>query len=305
MMERHSELADTFGNQAERVVASALARGRQQHHSAEERQTLAKEAITYSRDRHMEREAVVDERDLMRDALRRSMGETTFREVRETLDRRIRSGEFIQVDLERSRPGKHLTTREMLDYEQDNIAQMKAGQGTQNLLVSEQNQRELAGKFNHLSKNQSQAVAEIFSSRDQLMGLEGTAGTGKTLCLSAIREAAEREGYQVEGFAPTSRAAQQLEGAGSRSITLQHHLARSRSHEAHRKHLYIVDESSLAARARSMSCCIGCMKTIVQSWWETFGSIKVSRLAGRSNNSKTPACIQLTLMRSSARRIRT
>ena len=91
MMERHRELADTFGNQAERVVASALARGRQQHHSAEERQMLAKEAITYSRDRHMEREAVVDERDLMRDALRRSMGETTFREVRETLDRRIRS----------------------------------------------------------------------------------------------------------------------------------------------------------------------------------------------------------------------
>src|SRR3989449_559069 len=42
MMERHSELADTFGNQAERVVASALARGRQQHHSAEARQMLAK-----------------------------------------------------------------------------------------------------------------------------------------------------------------------------------------------------------------------------------------------------------------------
>jgi hypothetical protein len=39
-------------------------------------------------------------------------------------------------------------------------------------------------------------------------------GSGKTSTLEAIREGAERNGYAVEGFAPTSRAAAQLRDAG-------------------------------------------------------------------------------------------
>jgi primosomal protein N' len=80
--------------------------------------------------------------------------------------------------------------------------------------VSEQKREELADKFARLSNSQRQAVEQILSSRDQVVGLEGTAGAGKTTSLAAVREAAEGQGYQVEGFAPTSRAAQQSdEGA--------------------------------------------------------------------------------------------
>jgi hypothetical protein len=64
---------------------------------------------------------------------------------------------------------------------------------------------------------------------------------------AAIREAAEREGYQVEGFAPTSRAAYQLEEAGIPSMTLQHHLAKGEQAHDGGRHLYFVDESSLAS----------------------------------------------------------
>ena len=86
----------------------------------------------------------------------------------------------------------------------------------------------------------------MLSSRDQVTALEGVAGAGKTTSLTAIRAAAEREGYTVEGFAPTSRAAQKLEEAGVKSSTLQHHLAHSEeAHEGRR--LYIVDEASLAS----------------------------------------------------------
>ncbi|HZV06188.1 MAG TPA: AAA family ATPase [Gemmataceae bacterium] len=80
------------------------------------------------------------------------------------------------------------------------------------------------------------------------MGLQGAAGAGKTTSLAALREAAEKEGYAVEGFAPTSRAAYQLEEAGIRSNTLQHHLAQGESaHEHGGQRLYFVDESSLAS----------------------------------------------------------
>lgn len=51
----------------------------------------------------------------------------------------------------------------------------------------------------------------------------------------------------MEGLAPTSRAAQQLEDAGITSCTLQHHLARSHRGQRRQKHLFIVDESSLAS----------------------------------------------------------
>jgi ATP-dependent exoDNAse (exonuclease V) alpha subunit len=135
----------------------------------------------------------------------------------------------------------------MLEYERDNIAQMKAGQGRHAPLASEQNREESAGKFGHLSNGQRQAVEEILSSRDQVVGVEGTAGAGKTTSLAAIRKGAERQGYQVEGLAPTSRAAQQLEDAGIRSNTLQHHLARPDTNSSEQRHLYVVDESGLAS----------------------------------------------------------
>jgi ATP-dependent exoDNAse (exonuclease V) alpha subunit len=80
------------------------------------------------------------------------------------------------------------------------------------------------------------------------MALEGTAGAGKTTAIAAVRDAAEREGYQVEGFAPTSRAAHLAE-AGIASSTLQQHLARAdkESRTTDQKRLYVLDESSLAS----------------------------------------------------------
>ena len=77
---------------------------------------------------------------------------------------------------------------------------------------------------------------------------KGFAGAGKTTTLTAIRSAAERQGYEVEGFAPTSRAARQLSEAGIEAGTLQGFLARTAHPDLReRKHFYLVDESSLAS----------------------------------------------------------
>ncbi len=67
----------------------------------------------------MEREAVVDERDLVQDALKRSMGQATFADVRADLDARIRDGEFlIAAKGKCGHAGRLITTREMFDLEQ-------------------------------------------------------------------------------------------------------------------------------------------------------------------------------------------
>jgi ATP-dependent exoDNAse (exonuclease V) alpha subunit len=83
-----------------------------------------------------------------------------------------------------------------------------------------------------------------------VQGLQGRAGSGKTSVLSLIRKGAEQNGYAVEGFAPTSRAAKQLRDAGITADTLQRFLAGGGLQAAGdptNKHLYMVDESSLAS----------------------------------------------------------
>src|SRR5216683_943680 len=144
-------------------------------------------------------------------------------------------------------PGRAFTTEEMIHYERDTIHAMRAGQNQHEPIANFETQRATEQDHSHLSKSQRAAVEQILSSRDQVTALEGVAGAGKTTSLTAIREAAEREGYRVEGFAPTSRAAQKLGEAGIESSTLQGHLTRSKEPDDGQKRVYILDESSLAS----------------------------------------------------------
>ncbi len=94
-------------------------------------------------------------------------------------------------------------------------------------------------------------IHEVLTSRDRVHGLQGLAGTGKTTTLEAIREGVEKNGYAVEGFAPTSRAAGQLREAGVNATTLQSFLVRGgqgpTTGDPNSRHLYLLDESSLAS----------------------------------------------------------
>ena len=242
---RHREMAEAFGHQSEQVRAAATERAKRLGHEAPH--TLARSAVTFSKERNLEREAVVEERELLRDALRRSMGEATLTEVRAEFEKRINAGEFIRVEKELGAPSPGYTTQEMIDCEQDTIQVMRDGQNRHSAIVSADTRRGVEIRHPHLSENQRRAVEQILASRDQVTALEGVAGSGKTTLLAAIREAAERGGYRVEGFAPTSRAAQKLAEAGIESSTLQRHLARTDKEHDGQKRLYVLDESSLAS----------------------------------------------------------
>jgi ATP-dependent exoDNAse (exonuclease V) alpha subunit len=103
----------------------------------------------------------------------------------------------------------------------------------------------------HLNRAQQTSIEQVLTSPDRVQAIQGYAGVGKSTALSAIREGAESAGYAVEGFAPTSRAAQQLRDAGISATTLQGFLARGGQDQAagdpSAKHLYMLDESSLAS----------------------------------------------------------
>jgi conjugative relaxase-like TrwC/TraI family protein len=245
MQQRHQQMAEAFGNQPARAVAAAT--GKEPRIEQDLQRTTTQSAVTFSKERNLEREAVVDERELLRDALRRSMGQATLTDVKTEFEKRVNGGEFIGRQEKASSPSRAFTTQEMLDYERDTIRMMRFGQNKHEALVSSDTRNESVKDHPHLSDSQRAAVEQILSNRDQVIALEGVAGAGKTTSLSAVRQAAEREGYAVEGFAPTSRAAQKLAEAGIQSSTLQRHLAKGEEQNDEQKHLYVLDESSLAS----------------------------------------------------------
>ena len=244
----HRQLAAEYGNQPDHVVAEAQERARTQtaERTPEAVQKVAREAVTFARERSFEREAVTDERDLFRDALRRGMSEVTYAEVRASFESRVASGEFQLVTGQKHETGRQFTTAETIRTEKEILRQMQQGQGRAEQIMSIQAAVAHTEKQQHLNAGQRAAAEEILTSRDVVQGLEGRAGVGKTTLLKSVREAAEQRGYVVEGFAPTSRAANQLRDAGISADTLQGFLVRARQPTADR-HLYMVDESSLAS----------------------------------------------------------
>jgi conjugative relaxase-like TrwC/TraI family protein len=247
VMAAHRKLAADFGHQAEAVVRAA--RERLQHQEKPVNTVdRVRESLTFSRDKNFEREAVVDERALIRDGLRRGMGEVTYGQVRGNLDARLATGEFQVVERPQSQPARQFTTAKTIEAEHEIVRRVREGQNHVEPVLSRQQSIAVADRHPHLNRAQQSVVEDVLSSPDRIQGIQGFAGTGKTTTLSVVRNAAESQGYAVEGFAPTSRAARQLGEAGIESGTLQGFLARSPNPAAQgQRHFYFVDESSLAS----------------------------------------------------------
>ena len=254
----HRQIAVEFGNQADHVVAEARekAEGLAQNRVPDAPQR-AQEAVSFAKDRSFEREAVTDERDIMRDALRRGMGDLTYEQVRGNFDQRHGRGEFQIVDGQKHETGRQFTTRETIAAELATVGHMQRGQNTVEPVLPKEQAAAHANSRELLNPAQRKAIEEVLSSHDRVHGLQGLAGSGKTSTLSSIREGAERNGYAVEGFAPTSRATAQLRDAGISADTLQGFLARGGQEQTKgdpdRRHLYMVDESSLASTRQMQS----------------------------------------------------
>ena len=247
VMAAHRKLAADFGHQAEAVVRAARERSQHQEKPVNSFERV-RESLTFSRDKNFEREAVVDERALIRDGLRRGMGEITYVHVRVNLEARLASGEFQIVERLQGVPGRQFTTARTIEAEYEILRRMREGQNNVDPVLSRPQAITVADQHPHLNRAQKSVVEDVLSSPDCVQGIQGFAGAGKTTTLTVIRVAAESQGYQVEGFAPTSLAARQLNEAGIGAGTLQGFLARTANPDLReQKHFYFVDESSLAS----------------------------------------------------------
>jgi conjugative relaxase-like TrwC/TraI family protein len=249
---QHQAMAEQYGNQPEKVVA--LAQERQGRYEAPTNiAELADTAITTAKNRNIERAAVIDERAILADALRHGMGTLRTADAHAALGRSIQAGNLIEVPQEHWQVGRAFTTHEMKKMEVEVIESMLRGRNQHGPIASHNVQEDaIRNSPKPLNDNQVAAVRDVLNCHDQILGLAGGAGTGKTTMLRVVRTAAEESGFEVRGIAPTSRAVLNVKDASIDACTMALHVAQAPKEIQGLPRLYVVDESSLSGTRAMM-----------------------------------------------------
>ena len=189
----------------------------------------AAEAIDYARDHLFERRSVVAQRELLQEALSYGCYQTPLCELESELQARK---EFIVVD-------GLLTTCQALLQEQRMVALVNQGMGKYAALNAA-----FSGDI-QLTNEQRLALGLILRSSDQIIGLRGGAGTGKTKLLhEVVRGIGER--HPVIVLAPITSAVKALREEGlTRAVTVQRFLADEKFQDEAKGSVLVVDEAGL------------------------------------------------------------
>lgn len=266
----HKQKAAEFGNQPERVVAEAKSRAKTIHFEAD---LVPKKAVDFAISRLSERESVI-ERDgykqrggLVQNALQYRPGRYTLQSVQAEIERRKvitdedrASGkhlpELVRVGHYRpNAPGERYATREMIALERQMIEHVIQHRGQYKPIAAKLTKDEFRlAHAHHLNDNQMHMIWKAMHSHDQVFGVQGAAGVGKSFSMGLFAEIARDHGYTVKGLAPISGAVQELAKVGIQSETLAKHVRRTkaienkemrrRTREPNRT-LYLIDETSL------------------------------------------------------------
>jgi conjugative relaxase-like TrwC/TraI family protein len=195
-----------------------------------------KMAVDHAVEHSYLREAVVPERKLVTEALKRGIGAVTVEGV---------TAELAARPLIRSEvAGRRMaTTKEMLALESALIEFARQGRGRCRPLGDPERpcSRE---KFN---EGQKAAVRHVLGSRDRVMIIRGVAGTGKTTLEQEIGEALAEAGRPVVALAQSVKASREVlrQQAGfANADTVAMFLKDQKMQEGARNGLILVDESS-------------------------------------------------------------
>ena len=158
-----------------------------------------KQAVNHAIEHSFVRDAVVAERKLMTEGLKRGLGSVTVEAVAKELAGRplIRS----EVD------GREMaTTKEMLFLESRLVNFARGGRGRCRPL-GDPNRQFTRDWFND---GQKDAVRHVLASRDRVMVIRGVAGTGKTTLEQEIGEALAEGGHAVVAIAQSVKASREV-----------------------------------------------------------------------------------------------
>ena len=193
-------------------------------------------SVDYAIGHSFVREAVVPERKLLTEALKRGIGSVTVEDVARELRERplIRSAVAGR---------KMATTKEMLALESKVIEFAKEGRGRCRPLGDPK--RPCSRDW--FNEGQKAAVRHVLGSRDRVMIIRGVAGTGKTTLEQEIGEALAELGRPVVALAQSVKASREVlrEKAGfANADTVAMFLVDEKMQESARNGVILVDEAS-------------------------------------------------------------
>ncbi len=158
--------------------------------------------------------------------------------------------ELLTVDEDKGK----VTTESALQLELSTIRLMQEGQGQAGVIAPAET---IAARLEplSLSAEQSSAITLSCQSSDQFIGWQGAAGAGKTYALSAFKEIAEAQSYEISGYAPSAAAAHELgeslniETNTVARLLLEASLANTQSQQQaeqkRKQKLWLIDEAGL------------------------------------------------------------
>lgn len=167
----------------------------------------ASKAVDLALDHCLERKSVTAEREVLRDAMRRSYGSCTPHQVLGAYQ--LKEKDIIKAS---SDTGTMLTTKEAVGEERKLVGLATEGKGK---AAPINNGYEIQNKM--LNQEQRVAVKHALSSKDRLIVIEGGAGTGKTTLMKEIAAGIDQAGKKIFAFAPSAEASRgvlQSEGFG-------------------------------------------------------------------------------------------
>lgn len=195
-------------------------------------QVAVDHAITHS----FVRDAVLPERKLMTEALKRGIGSVTV----DAVAKEMNSRSLIRSEFQGR---KMATTKEMLALETKMIEFAKQGRGRSRPLGDPDR---LCSR-DWFNEGQKAAVRHVLGSRDRVMIIRGVAGTGKTTLEQEIGEALAEAGKPVVALAQSVKASRGVlrEEAGfAMADTVARFLKDKFMQEAARGGVILVDEAS-------------------------------------------------------------
>ena len=205
-------------------------------------QPLAKKerAETASVDHALEhsfiRDAVVPERKVVTEALKRGLGAVTVDGVSQEVQKRP----LIRSNVEGR---KMATTKEMLALESRLIDFARDGRGRARPLGNP----DRPCSRDWFNEGQKAAVAHVLGSRDRVMIIRGVAGTGKTTLEQEIGEALAETGKPVVALAQSVKASREVlrnEAGFAKADTVARFLKDKEMQESARGGVILVDEAS-------------------------------------------------------------
>ena len=156
----------------------------------------AGEAVNLALDHCLERKSVANEREVLREAMRRSYGSCSPQEV-------LKAYGLKEKDLftAKSKDGTALTTKEAVQEERRLVELAISDKGNLTPIYIGYKIQTLA-----LNPEQQKAVNHVLSSKDRVTIVEGGAGTGKTTLMKELAQSIEQAGKKMFAFAPSAEA---------------------------------------------------------------------------------------------------